>query len=215
MSLKLKTIVTALVAVFAGINAIAQNGSIAGVVTEKDNGAAVIGAAIMLDSNKVAGITDFDGKYKVSVKPGTYTISCKAMGLSLAVVKNVVIQPGKQSVVDFQLASIADTLGMTVIWGERPLDAQGGAVQETKEATVTEDIKTAEEMKKTFTSDAAGVARTMPGVTLVDNRFVVIRGLSERYNAVLLNNVFAPSVESDVKTFSFDLVPTQMLDRFT
>ncbi|MGL5888703.1 MAG: hypothetical protein ACRC3B_02390, partial [Bacteroidia bacterium] len=46
-------------------------------------------------------------------------------------------------------------------------------------------------------------------------RFVVIRGLSERYNAVLLNNVFAPSVESDVKTFSFDLVPTQMLDRFT
>jgi TonB-dependent receptor len=215
MSLKLKTIVTALVAVFAGINAVAQNGSIAGVVTEKDNGSAVIGAAIMLDSNKVAAITDFDGKYKVSVKPGTYTVTCKALGLAPGVVKNIVVQAGKQSLVDIQLSGMVDTLGTAIIWGDRPLDAQGGAVQETKEATQTEDIKTAEEMKKTFTGDASGVARTMPGVTLVDNRFVVIRGLSERYNAVLLNNVFAPSVESDVKTFSFDLIPTQMLDRFT
>jgi hypothetical protein len=191
MSLKLKTILTALIAVFAGINAVAQNGSIAGVVTEKDNGAAVIGAAIMLDSNKVAAITDFDGKYKVSVKPGTYTVTCKALGLAPGVIKNIVVQAGKQSLVDIQLSGMVDTLGGVVIWGERPLDKQGGAILEVKEATVTEDIKTAEEMKKTFTNDAAGVARTMPGVTLVDNRFVVIRGLSERYNSVLLNNVFA------------------------
>jgi TonB-dependent receptor len=215
MSLKLKTIVTALIAVFAGINATAQNGSIAGVVTEKDNGAAVIGAAIMLDSNKVAAVTDFDGKYKVSVKPGTYTVTCKFIGMAPAVVKGVVVQAGKQSVVDLQLSPMLDTLGVTVIWGERVVDSPVAAVEEARKDNKAQDFITAKEFNRTQATSGVDVARKMPGVTIQDNRFVVVRGLSERYNSVLLNNVFAPSAETDVKAFSFDLLPSQMIDKFS
>ncbi|MBK9630484.1 MAG: TonB-dependent receptor plug domain-containing protein [Saprospiraceae bacterium] len=53
----------------------------------------------------------------------------------------------------------------------------------------------------------------IPGVTIVDNRFVMIRGLSERYNNVMINNVVAPSTEVDKRTFSFDLIASSALDR--
>jgi hypothetical protein len=39
-----------------------------------------------------------------------------------------------------------------------------------------------------------------------------VRGLSQRYNAVWLNNTGTPSSEADVKAFSFDVIPASMID---
>src|SRR5437868_2135935 len=61
--------------------------------------------------------------------------------------------------------------------------------------------------------DAAQVIRRVPGVTIVGNRFINVRGLSERYSTVMLNGTIAPSTEVDSKAFSFDLIPSNMLDR--
>ena len=70
------------------------------------------------------------------------------------------------------------------------------------------------QIDKSQDRNASEVARRIPGVTVVDNRFVMVRGLSERYNAVLLNGVQIPSLEADVKSFSFDLIPSNAIDRF-
>jgi hypothetical protein len=53
----------------------------------------------------------------------------------------------------------------------------------------------------------------VPGITLQGERFVMVRGLADRYNTVLLNGVSAPSMEPDRKAFSFDLLPSGALDR--
>ncbi|MCU0435623.1 MAG: carboxypeptidase regulatory-like domain-containing protein [Bacteroidia bacterium] len=217
MNQMFKNVFAAWAVLFVSLTAAAQNGTIAGVVLEKENRQPVIGASILIDSTRMVGITDFDGKYKASVKPGTYTVTCKFLGMQPFVVKNVVVEAGKQSVVNMEMMplTVGDTINIATIWGTRSISGVVSAVQDTRNSDKTEDNKPAAEMQKTFSQSAAEVARTLPGVTLVDNRFVIVRGLSERYNATLLNNVFTPSVESDVKTFSFDLVPTQMLDRFT
>src|SRR5690606_30894607 len=62
-------------------------------------------------------------------------------------------------------------------------------------------------------NNAAQAMQRVPGVTVVDNKFVMIRGLSERYNNVMINDVIAPSTEVDKRTFSFDLIPSGALDR--
>ncbi|MCL8000999.1 hypothetical protein M8994_22670, partial [Brucella sp. 21LCYQ03] len=49
--------------------------------------------------------------------------------------------------------------------------------------------------------------------TIVNNRFVNVRGIPERYNQVMLNNAIAPSTEVDRRTFSFDLIPSNVLER--
>ncbi|MCC6818399.1 MAG: outer membrane beta-barrel protein, partial [Bacteroidia bacterium] len=44
-------------------------------------------------------------------------------------------------------------------------------------------------------------------------RFLLLRGLSQRYNSVQINNINAPSTEVDRRSFSFDLIPSNMLDK--
>lgn len=46
----------------------------------------------------------------------------------------------------------------------------------------------------------------------MDDRFIVVRGLSSAYNNVWLNNATAPSLEADARSFSFDLVPSSMIE---
>jgi TonB-dependent receptor len=60
---------------------------------------------------------------------------------------------------------------------------------------------------------AAEVVKRVPGVTIFGERFINIRGLNERYNTVQLNNAFAPSMETDVRSFSFDIIPAGQIDR--
>lgn len=205
---------------FAALMARSQNGTITGTVTEKDNGnEPAYGAIVRVDSTSYGAPCDFDGKYKISVPPGTYSVSCKYTGYGPVVVTSVVVVAGKTTPLDFQLtkASIMmgdTTKGFVVIYADRPKGAVAPMLEEIKEGNGAVDGTTDAEIKKTTSTDAGQVARRIPGVTLVDNRFIVIRGLSERYNSVLLNNVLAPSVESDVKAFSFNLVPAQMIERF-
>jgi len=66
--------------------------------------------------------------------------------------------------------------------------------------------------EKTLDRDASEVVKRVPGVTIQDNRFVVVRGLNQRYNNVWLNNAATPSSETDVKAFSFDAIPSNMID---
>ncbi|HTF05963.1 MAG TPA: TonB-dependent receptor [Bacteroidia bacterium] len=197
-----------------------QKGTIAGTVTEKDNNdAPAYGAIVRIDSTSLGAPADFDGKFEIKVPPGTYSVSCKYTGYAPVVVKNVVVTAGKTTTVDFPLEKAAqlvgnDTSGFVTIVGIKPTQSQATVLKDIQEGNNATDGQGQGEIKKSTSTDAGQVARRIPGVTLVDNRFIIIRGLSERYNSVLLNNVLAPSVESDVKAFSFNLIPAPMIDRF-
>lgn len=51
------------------------------------------------------------------------------------------------------------------------------------------------------------MVKRIPGVTLIGDRFVMVRGLSDRYNNVMLNDAAAPGLEADKRAFSFDMAP--------
>ncbi len=71
---------------------------------------------------------------------------------------------------------------------------------------------TSDQIKRSQDSDAAEVIRRVPGITITDGRFIVVRGLSERYNSVLINGAMAPSFEANKRSFSFDAIPSGMID---
>jgi outer membrane receptor for ferrienterochelin and colicin len=69
-----------------------------------------------------------------------------------------------------------------------------------------------QQISKTMDKDASEVVKRVPGITIMDNRFLIVRGLSQRYNNVWLNNAATPSAEADVKAFSFDIIPSSMIE---
>ncbi|HEY0041322.1 MAG TPA: outer membrane beta-barrel protein, partial [Flavisolibacter sp.] len=67
-------------------------------------------------------------------------------------------------------------------------------------------------IRRTPDRNTGEVLKRVSGASIQDNKFVVVRGLSDRYNQAMLNNALLPSSEPDKKVFSFDLIPSQMVD---
>jgi outer membrane receptor for ferrienterochelin and colicin len=69
-----------------------------------------------------------------------------------------------------------------------------------------------QQISRTQDNDAAEVLKRIPGITIIDERFVVVRGLAQRYNNVWLNEATTPSGETDSRAFSFDVLPSSLID---
>ena len=47
----------------------------------------------------------------------------------------------------------------------------------------------AQQITKTQDKDASEVIRHVPGISIIEEKFVMVRGLSQRYNNVWINNI--------------------------
>lgn len=70
----------------------------------------------------------------------------------------------------------------------------------------------AQEIKRSQDTNAGEVIRRVPGISLIDDKFVMVRGLSQRYNNVWVNGGAVPSSEADARAFSFDIIPSSQID---
>src|SRR5690606_800900 len=126
---------------------------------------------------------------------------------------NITVSPNRVTTVNTGLGSGSVSLDDVVVTVERRRNTEAAIMLEVKEAVQVVSAISAEQIYKGTDSNAAEAIQRVPGVTVVDGRFVLIRGLGERYNNVMINNSVAPSTEVDKRTFSFDLIPTSALDK--
>ena len=54
--------------------------------------------------------------------------------------------------------------------------------------------------------------RRVPGLTLVNDQFIYVRGLGERYSSVLLNGAQVPSPDLTRNVIPLDIFPTEIID---
>lgn len=78
--------------------------------------------------------------------------------------------------------------------------------------TAISDGVSIEFIKKTPDRTVGDALKRISGVTIQNDKFVLIRGLSDRYNLAMLNKTVLPSTEPDRRTFSFDIIPTNLID---
>lgn len=201
-----------ILALFTG-SAFAQ-GSIAGKVIDSKSKEAVIGANVVIQGTTTGAATDLDGNFLIpSVAEGTYNLQVSSITYKTHTIPNVVVTTAKRVTLDIELHEDVSELQEVVIQAERRTDTDFDLVKSIKDAKVVVVGITSEMIAKTLDRDAAQVLRRVPGITIRQDQFVQVRGLSERYNPVMLHNVYAPSVETDVRSFSFATLPSSQLDR--
>ena len=88
-------------------------------------------------------------------------------------------------------------------------------IQVAKSSPVIVSNVSAQEISRTQDTNAGEVIRRVPGVSLIDDKFVMVRGLSQRYNNVWVNGGAVPSSEADSRAFSFDIIPSSQIDNLT
>ncbi len=74
---------------------------------------------------------------------------------------------------------------------------------------------TAEDLARTGDSSAAAALARVTGLTVVEGRFVYVRGLGERYSSALLNGSPLPSPEPLQRVVPLDLFPSNILESVT
>jgi TonB-dependent receptor len=189
-------------------------GSIEGTYKDAKNQEAIIGGTVRLDNTTLAAPTDEKGHYLLSKVPaGVYTVIISSVSYKTVTLPKITVTAGKTTVLNGQLAPDNTQLGEVTVSGVRRTNTEVSVINEIKQANVVVSGISSEQIVKTQDRDAAEVVRRIPGVTIVDNRFIQVRGLSDRYNTVWLNDVTAPSSETDRKSFSFDIVPSSLIDR--
>ncbi len=189
-------------------------GSIGGTITDSKTGEAIIGANVVIAGTTTGTATDLEGKFVISnLTAGTYNLQVSYVTYKTHNVPNVVVEDAKRVTIDVQLNEDATELEEVVVQGTRQTDTDYDMLRSIKEAKVIAVGISSEQISRTLDRDAAQVLRRVPGVTIKGDQFVQIRGLSERYNAVMLHNAYAPSMETDIRSFSFATLPSSQLDK--
>ena len=81
-----------------------------------------------------------------------------------------------------------------------------------REAASTEAFGS-EQISRSGASDAGAIVNKIAGASIVDGKFAVIRGLSDRYVTTTLNGGEVPSADPYRRSASLDVFPAQFIDK--
>ncbi|HUF50454.1 MAG TPA: TonB-dependent receptor [Longimicrobiales bacterium] len=189
MRSKLRSCFFALLAlcVFAA-PALAQNAAIVGVITDAENGRPVANAkveAVTGGRTAASTLTNADGRYRLSVPAGTYTISVESVGYEVTRGQTVTVSAGGSATADVALPIAAFSLNPVVISVSR------GQPEKATQAPARVEVVTEREIDERPAVTLVDHLRSMPGVDIittgVQSTNVAVRGF---------NNIFSGSLHT-------------------
>lgn len=192
----------------------AQTGAIKGIITDQKTGESIIGANVVLEGTITGASSNLDGEYEIrNLPPGTYNLVVTFISYKQKRIEGVVVRSGETTMRNIRIEEdVAMIEGVQVV-SRRATDTDVSVLSTIRQSEIVISGISAQQISRSQDSDASMVIKRIPGVTVVDGRFIMIRGLSERYNPVMLHNVFAPSMEADVRSFSFDIIPSPLIEQ--
>lgn len=189
-----------------------QTGVIKGVITDANTKESLIGATVVIQGTTKGASTDFDGNYQIDkVKAGSYNLVISYISYDNQIIR-VDVTEGKETILNIALKSATLNIDEVKVTAKRRENTEMSMISSIKSSDLIVSGITAQQIGKSQDKDAAEVIRRVPGITITDGRFVIVRGLIERYNSVMLNGSSAPSFEADKRAFSFDAIPSGMID---
>ncbi len=193
---------------------VAQSGRISGTIVDAKTGETLLGATVLVEGTTKGASADFDGKFSINNVPaGKITLVVSFISYTTKKIEGVVVKPNDVTDVNIQLETSTSTdLAEVEVVVTLNKENNSALVLQQKNNTSVSDGISAETIKRTPDRNTSDVLKRVSGVTIQDDKFVVIRGLNERYNVSYLNNSPLPSTEPDRKAFAFDLFPANMLD---
>ncbi len=189
-------------------------GTVIGSVFDATTGRPILGATIAVDGHTdQSQKTNPSGGFQLTLSPGKYKIRYTAENYVETTVDEVEVKAGEVTDASavMPLKGATTTIEVVEKVGAVAANAEA-ALSERKLAAVVSDSMSAEEIRNTVASDAAGALEKVTGVSVVDNGFVYVRGLGERYSSTMLNNAMVPTTEPERRVVPLDLFPSSLID---
>ncbi|ATN06129.1 hypothetical protein CRN76_12330 [Chryseobacterium indologenes] len=203
-----------LLALFSAGYAFAQSQILEGrVLDEKDN-TPIQGVKVKVNDQEVT--TDISGYYSINLSPGTnYIITVSSNGYNKKEISEVIVKNEGNTHLDIVMdkPSLKEKeIDGVVIRSNARKETIASTIGLQKNAGVVSQVIGVEAIKRSPDRNTGEVLKRVSGVSLFDGKYIVVRGLSDRYNQAMLNGIQLSSTEPDRKTFSFDLFPANVIE---
>jgi outer membrane receptor protein involved in Fe transport len=190
-----------------------ERGTITGTVTESWEGKPLAGVTVIVRGTTLAVTTDAQGRFQLTGVPaGVYTLQFSAPGYTRATLGEVLVAPGQTSPVTYSLRPEFYEMEEYVVTAPELEQQESGLLLERQSAASLLEAIGSERFSRLAAGDAAEIMTKITGVAVVEGKFAVIRGLSDRYNLALLNGADVPSADPYRRAVQLDLFPAEVID---
>ena len=186
-------------------------GALTGQVLSRENGSPAGGATVRVVGEGIERQTDAEGRFTLELEAGTYTLEITHPAYGTRAIENAEVTAGIERQVNYtfsrdpaaqgaieEVVAVAQYVPQDLTLSERNTDA------------VLDSIS-AEDISISGDSNAAAALQRVTGLTVLDGKYVYVRGLGERYSATLLNGTELPSPDPARRVVPLDLFPTDVL----
>lgn len=181
---------------------------ISGNVVDKANHEPLIGATVMTGDKGTT--TDIDGNFAIKgITSKSVRIIIKYIGYKTA---ELTVDKAKASDIRIEMEADEQQFGEVTVTAMANRNSEMAMMEMARVSNQVVNNISAQEIRRTQDNNASEVIRRVPGVSLIEDKFVMVRGLSQRYNNVWINGGAVPSSEADSRAFSFDILPSSQID---
>lgn len=187
--------------------------TIFGVIKDAVTNEPILGATVIIEGTTLGAVTGIDGDFKIANAPKDgFKLRVSYVSYKPYLSELLTIKSGMA--LEFNLSMVEETqnLETVVVVGRRRIGSEAGVMSAIKTSALVASGISAAQISRSNDRDASEVIKRVPGISIIDDRFIIVRGLAQRYNNVWINGGAVPSSEADGRAFSFDILPSSQIE---
>jgi hypothetical protein len=188
-------------------------GTITGTIVDKQNGEALIGANIFLEGTTLGAASDIGGNFTISgVAVGNYTLVASMVSYTKIRVTNVEVRRDEITKLNVTLQQGAIETDEVVVTAKMLQNTESSLLKMRQKSSSISDAISSEFISRSGSSNAADAMTKVTGASVVDGKYIYVRGLGDRYTSSQLNGAEIPSVDPYRRGGSIDIIPAGLID---
>jgi len=189
-----------------------QEGVISGTINDGEFNDVLPFANVVVKGTTKGTTSDFDGKYSLTVDPGTYTVVYSYLGYATKEISDIQVTAGGETFIDVTLDPASNQLEEVVVTQSATRNTEASVLNLQKRSVALLDGLSIQSIQRSGANDIATAVKSVPGVSVQGGKFVYVRGLGDRYTKSILNGMDVPGLDPDRNTLQLDIFPTIILD---
>ena len=194
----------------------AVTGAIGGRIVNAANGNAVFGAIVEVAGADRKTTTDLNGAFRIDrIRPGARELVVTKPDFQSGTITEIAVVAGEVARIDFALSPAQESivrLERFQVSADVVINSGSGLLAQRQKAAAVSDAISSEQMSRLGFDDAAQAMKAVTGASVVDGKYVYIRGLGERYSSTSLNGAEVPSADPERRAVQMDLFPAELID---
>ena len=189
-----------------------QTGKVSGRVVDENN-KPVISASVKVIGLSIGTATDVDGRFVLTLSTGKkFEIEISALGFATKTISDIEAKNAEAEELNITLTATSKNLQEVTVRTSARKETTNSLILFQKNTNAVAQVISAEAIRRSPDKNTGEALKRVTGLSIQEGRYLIVRGLGDRYNQAMLNGVLLSSTEPDRKTFSFDIFPAAVVE---